>query len=181
MPRKEQVTEFVIGESNDQARPAKRVRRLRELVNLYPSLPVDAERNKLVTMDGADMLTQRFLQRCPLFGAVGNILVYPGYATVDWLGNEDDTQTASGSRPAWNPNDMSDPNTVSFIMLAFPNVQGNVFCNVSNGDGRYFPFGTEAGKSGTVLSVNNEQWGGAKKIASGFASGVGQPASERYG
>ena len=180
MPKREQVYEFVIGESQDQARPAKRVPRLREMVNLVPNTPQNAEGNKIMTMDGAKMMTQRFLQRSPIFGAVGNVLDYPGQATIDWLGYEDDTQTASGLRPAWNADDMSDPNSSTFIMLAFPDVQGNVFCNVNNGDGRYFPFGAQAGLAGEVQSVYNELWGGAAKIPSGYASAVGSPKDTSY-
>lgn len=180
MPKREQVYEFIIGESQDQARPAKRVSRLREMVNLVPNTPINAERNKIITMDGAKMMTQRYLQRAPIFGAVGNILEYPGQSTGDWLGHEDDTQIASGLIPAWNADDMSDPNSCTFIMLAFPDVQGNVFVNVNNGDGRYFPFGAQAGLAGDVPSVYNELWGGAAKIPSGYASVVGGPKANSY-
>lgn len=184
MPKKELVIQLVMGEAPDQARPAKRTVKAREFANLVPSDPKGSERNRIVTMEGASMITERYLMRAPIMGAVGNITQYPSNALereLTYTGSEDDTQTALGTRPAYNQDDMSDPNSAVFLMFEFPDLQGNVFANVLNGDGRSFPLGATAGLQGYVASVYNELWGGEQKIPAGGVSVAAGPRVGGYG
>lgn len=184
MPRKELVIQFIIGEAPDQARPAKRTIKAREFANLVPSDPRGSERNRIVTMEGANMLTQRYLMRAPIVGAVGDITLYPSDVferDLEYTGVEDDTQTADGGRPAYNQDDMSDPNSATLLMFDFTELQGNVFCNVLNGDGRTFPLGATAGMQGLIASVYNELWGGEQKIPAGGVSITSGPRVGGYG
>lgn len=154
------------GEATDITPEARRTRFLRSCEGFDPSPPMDGERNTLQSGDGSEMMNYLPLQRCPIEGARGNY-----DAALDppaWTGVED------SSAPGYDQDTMSNPDTMSLIVLALAGVEGNIIATVLNGNGQN-PVGAFAGYQGAGACVYQEFWGGIPAIQYGaqFLGGYG--------
>lgn len=147
MPKRTMIVNPVLGIATDKAKDSPDPSALNALEGFVP-LPVYGGRNALVVADGDDQLNFRPLQRAPLEGATGE----PATTSL---------------------NENSAVGTMTLVMFSEPNIRGNLFAWVRNGDGSNLR-SDQAGMQGRVESVYQEMWGGDARYSMGgpdFAEG----------
>lgn len=136
-----------IGEATDVVATAGSTLGLRELVNFIPSSePYGAGVNQFRSPPGADMLNNIPLTRAPLNGANGNA-GSPPYEDMDAVGYDQDT--------------MSDPGSMTVLVMSLKDIEGNVVVFVHNGDSLN-PWSWSSGRQGEMLNLWQEKWGGQR-------------------